>query len=87
MQVLAQQQEGPSSLGKTDSDDEFFDCDDDRVVDNEGTQQSPYDAVGRVSKLGKMMLIEADEPLYIPVTQDPGENPMTPSIIDILILN
>jgi hypothetical protein len=36
MQLLAQQHEGPSSLGKTDSDDEFFDCDDDRVVDEEG---------------------------------------------------
>lgn len=34
MQIMAQQ-EGPSS-GKTDSDDEFFDCDDDRVVDDEG---------------------------------------------------
>lgn len=36
MQILAQQQEGPISSGKTDSDDEFFDCDDDRVVDEEG---------------------------------------------------
>lgn len=30
MQLQAQ------SEGKTDSDDEFFDCDDDRVVDDEG---------------------------------------------------
>lgn len=30
MQLLSQQE------GKTDSDDEFFDCDDDRVVDDEG---------------------------------------------------
>lgn len=30
MQALVQQE------GKTDSDDEFFDCDDDRVVDDEG---------------------------------------------------
>jgi Rab3 GTPase-activating protein catalytic subunit len=91
MQVLAQE-------GKTDSDDEFFDCDDDRVVDDEeGTyndcaicsfaiffshalllaaekaNQSPYTPVGRISKLGKMLLIDSDEPLYIPVTQDPGE--------------
>lgn len=35
MQIMAQQQEGLSA-GKTDSDDEFFDCDDDRVVDDEG---------------------------------------------------
>lgn len=66
MQLLAQQE------GKTDSDDEFFDCDDDRVVDDEVTaQQSPWNPVGRISKLGKMLLIEAEEPLYIPVTQDP----------------
>ena len=31
MQILAQQQ-----AKTTDSDDEFFDCDDDRVVDEEG---------------------------------------------------
>lgn len=30
MQLLVQQE------GKTDSDDEFFDCDEDRVVDDEG---------------------------------------------------
>jgi hypothetical protein len=35
MQIMAQQQEGVGA-GKTDSDDEFFDCDDDRVVDEEG---------------------------------------------------
>lgn len=33
MQNTSQQH---SNLGKTDSDDEFFDCDDDRVVDEEG---------------------------------------------------
>ncbi|KAL7043958.1 hypothetical protein ACKWTF_001718 [Chironomus riparius] len=72
MQLLAQQHEGPSSLGKTDSDDEFFDCDDDRVVDEEEhAHQSPWNPVGRISKLGKMLLIDSDEPLYIPVTQDP----------------
>lgn len=66
LQALAPQE------GKTDSDDEFFDCDDDRVVDDEASShQSPWNPVGRISKLGKMMLIDSDEPLYIPVTQDP----------------
>lgn len=66
LQALAPQE------GKTDSDEEFFDCDDDRVVDDEASShQSPWNPVGRISKLGKMMLIESDEPLYIPVTQDP----------------
>lgn len=33
--------------------------------------QSPWTAVGRLQKLGTMMLIDSDEPLYIPITQDP----------------
>lgn len=37
----------------------------------ENAQQSPWNPVGRISKLGKMMLIGSEEPLYIPVTQDP----------------
>lgn len=36
MQGLAQQE------GKTDSDDEFFDCDDDRVVDDEGKNSTTF---------------------------------------------
>lgn len=58
--------------GKPDSDDEFFDCDDDRIVDDEKVaHENPWNPTGRSSKLGKMLLIEADEPLYIPVTQEP----------------
>lgn len=68
LQVLSSQE------GKMDSDDEFFDCDDDQV-ENEKTEKSqfsPWNPVGRVSKLGKMTLIDcSDEPLYIPLTQDP----------------
>lgn len=37
----------------------------------EKSHQSPWNPVGRISKLGKMMLIDVDEPLYIPATQDP----------------
>lgn len=33
--------------------------------------QSPYTPVGRLEKLGNMLLIDCDEPLYIPITQDP----------------
>lgn len=42
----------------------------------EHAHQSPWNPVGRISKLGKMLLIDAEEPLYIPVTQDPGKLPM-----------
>lgn len=37
----------------------------------ENAHRSPWNPVGRISKLGKMLLIDSDEPLYIPVTQDP----------------
>lgn len=42
------------------------------LMSTEHVHQSPWDPVGRISKLGKMLLIDSDEPLYIPVTQDPG---------------
>uniref|UniRef100_A0A182KGJ8 Rab3 GTPase-activating protein catalytic subunit n=1 Tax=Anopheles christyi TaxID=43041 RepID=A0A182KGJ8_9DIPT len=44
------------------SDEEFFDCSDDE-------QESG--ATGRLSRLGKMLLVNSDDPLYIPVTQEP----------------
>uniref|UniRef100_A0A182TVD3 Rab3 GTPase-activating protein catalytic subunit n=1 Tax=Anopheles melas TaxID=34690 RepID=A0A182TVD3_9DIPT len=44
------------------SDEEFFDCSDDE-------QESG--ATGRLSRLGNMLLVSSDEPLYIPVTQEP----------------
>ncbi|CAO1348069.1 unnamed protein product [Diamesa tonsa] len=59
------------STSKTDSDEEFFDCDDDKVDDETSSKNSPWSPVGRLSKLGKMLLIDSDEELYIPVTQDP----------------
>lgn len=37
----------------------------------EKSYQSPWNPVGRISKLGKMVLIDSEEPLYIPATQDP----------------
>lgn len=37
MQLMGKQE------GKTDSDDEFFDCDDDRVVDDEGTSMKYFE--------------------------------------------
>lgn len=37
----------------------------------EKSHQSPWNPVGRISKLGKMLLTDSDEPLYIPATQDP----------------
>lgn len=43
----------------------FFPC------NIEKANQSPWNPVARISKLGKMLLIDSEEPLYIPVTQDP----------------
>lgn len=56
------------------SDDEFFDCDatneDDR---NEQTKEYlPWNKPeGRLSKLNDMKLIDSDEYLYVPITQEP----------------
>lgn len=94
--------------GKTDSDDEFFDCDEDRVIDDEGAKWCMQNSSSKLifyfqklhinrhgtpwdefqswvrhfhrdqelklifhKRLGKMMLVNSDEPLYIPATQDP----------------
>uniref|UniRef100_A0A182W9Y2 Rab3 GTPase-activating protein catalytic subunit n=1 Tax=Anopheles minimus TaxID=112268 RepID=A0A182W9Y2_9DIPT len=54
---------GPSGAGGGDqSDEEFFDCSD---------EEQESGATGRLSRLGKMLLVNSDEPLYIPVTQEP----------------
>uniref|UniRef100_A0A182SX11 Rab3 GTPase-activating protein catalytic subunit n=1 Tax=Anopheles maculatus TaxID=74869 RepID=A0A182SX11_9DIPT len=53
---------GPGAAGGDQSDEEFFDCSDDE-------QESG--ATGRLSRLGNMLLVHSDEPLYIPVTQEP----------------
>lgn len=49
------------------TDDEFFDCSDDESI-NSGGALKP---LGRKSKLGDMKLIDSDEFLYVPATQDP----------------
>ncbi|XP_055921791.1 rab3 GTPase-activating protein catalytic subunit [Eupeodes corollae] len=48
------------------TDDEFFDC-----SDEESTSSGPSKPQGRKSKLGDMKLIDSDEFLYVPATQDP----------------
>lgn len=50
------------------SDEEFFDCNDDVEDTKSGIATQP---VGRLSKLGNMLLVNSDESLYIPVTQEP----------------
>lgn len=51
------------------SDEEFFDCNDEaEETENSKPNDTP---VGRLSKLGSMLLVNHDEPLYIPVTQEP----------------
>lgn len=56
------------------SDDEFFDCDATNVDDaSEQTQEYlPWNKPeGRLSKLNDMKLIDSDEYLYVPITQEP----------------
>lgn len=56
------------------SDDEFFDCD--AANDDDTNEQSdeylPWNKPeGRLSKLNDMKLIDSDEYLYVPITQEP----------------
>ncbi|XP_058451012.1 rab3 GTPase-activating protein catalytic subunit isoform X2 [Malaya genurostris] len=55
------------------SEDEFFDCSDDERDQNESKRRHAAwnQPAGRLSKLGKMLLVDSDEPLYIPITQEP----------------
>lgn len=56
------------------SDDEFFDCDATNVDDaSEQTQEYlPWNKPeGRLSKLNDMKLIDSDDYLYVPITQEP----------------
>lgn len=51
-------------------DGEFFDCSDDEKEDNK--RHAPWNKPeGRLSRLDKMLLVDSDEPLYIPITQEP----------------
>lgn len=41
-------------------------------IDNGNAKYSPWNKPeGRLSRLDDLMLIDSDEPLYIPITQDP----------------
>jgi Rab3 GTPase-activating protein catalytic subunit len=65
--------EGEGSGAERDSDEEFFDCSDDDAEDEaKKARHAPWNQpVGRLSRLGKMLLVDSDEPLYIPITQEP----------------
>lgn len=63
-----------------DDDDEFFDCDatnvndddDDDASDGKQKAYPPWNKPeGRLSKLNDMKLIDSDEYLYVPITQEP----------------
>lgn len=61
-----------------DDDDEFFDCDatnvndDDDAGDGKQKAYAPWNKPeGRLSKLNDMKLIDSDEYLYVPITQEP----------------
>uniref|UniRef100_A0A182NLL9 Rab3 GTPase-activating protein catalytic subunit n=1 Tax=Anopheles dirus TaxID=7168 RepID=A0A182NLL9_9DIPT len=55
---------GAAAAGGDQSDEEFFDCAGD-------DQEEAGEATGRLSRLGAMLLVGTDDPLYIPVTQEP----------------
>lgn len=62
------------STGQQDeSEDEFFDC----ATDDEDRERTKHlyapwnKPEGRLSKLNNMRLVDSDEPLYVPITQEP----------------
>ncbi|EAT41808.1 AAEL006591-PA [Aedes aegypti] len=57
--------------GSHESEDEFFDCSDEDEEESKRRHAPWNQPVGRLSKLGKMLLVDSDEPLYIPITQEP----------------
>lgn len=60
-----------------DSDDEFFDCNEDEPMDS--STSGPQQPEGRLSKCGDLKLLNIDEDMYIPITQEPP--PMTEDLL------
>lgn len=53
-------------------DDEFFDCDDDELMNSNGsptTAIKSHKPAGRQRKCGRLRLLKSGEPMYIPITQ------------------
>ncbi|XP_068102031.1 rab3 GTPase-activating protein catalytic subunit [Hyperolius riggenbachi] len=87
---------GKYDVGKSwdswsDSEDEFFECHSDTEELKESVQESSRKAPskeeaatlkpdGRLHQFGNMMLLNSEEPLYIPVTQEPA--PMTEDLLE-----
>ncbi|KAM9305112.1 rab3 GTPase-activating protein catalytic subunit isoform 1-T1 [Gastrophryne carolinensis] len=77
----------------SDSEDEFFECHSDTEELQDGTQEATRKPTkeevkeaaslqpdGRLHQFGKMTLLNTEEPLYIPVTQEPA--PMTEDLLE-----
>ncbi|KAM7351166.1 RAB3 GTPase activating protein subunit 1 [Cochliomyia hominivorax] len=52
-----------------DTEEEFYDCDDDEAAANRSS--SPIKAEGRLKRLRDLKLLDSEEYLYIPITQEP----------------
>lgn len=63
-----------SNESADDDDDEFFDCDatNEDDANDQNKKYLPWNKPeGRLSKLNNMELIDSDEYLYVPITQEP----------------
>ncbi len=64
----------------TDSDDEFFDCED-NMNDSEGKEVTKLNKPsGRMRKNGKLRLIKTGESMFVPHCQDPA--PLTEDVLE-----
>ncbi|KAL7866119.1 hypothetical protein SRHO_G00113660 [Serrasalmus rhombeus] len=68
----------------SDSEDEFYECLSDteemKEVPAEGAKGAKIKPEGRLQPNGKLTLLNSDEPLYIPITQEPA--PMTEDLLE-----
>ncbi|XP_066543675.1 rab3 GTPase-activating protein catalytic subunit isoform X2 [Amia ocellicauda] len=88
----AEASQGKSWDSWSDSEDEFFEClsdtdelkenaqDGEKGVGKEGKETPRVKAEGRLHPHGKLLILNSQEPLYIPVTQEPA--PMTEDLLE-----
>ncbi len=70
-----------NEVKNNDSDDEFYDCNEEQSNDDNNEPIISSKPEGRLSKCGDLKLLNNElEPLYIPITQDP--TPMTEDMVN-----
>ncbi|XP_035231444.1 rab3 GTPase-activating protein catalytic subunit-like isoform X2 [Stegodyphus dumicola] len=69
----------PAPLSESD-DDEFYECNENSTSSGDSRSSRKKHPEGRLRQLGDIKLLNCDEPLYIPVTQEPA--PVTEDLLE-----